>query len=99
MTNLNIRIDEELKKQASELFKDLGLNMTTAVTMFLQQAVNDNCIPFEVRRYNAETIAALERGKELRAHPELLDNYKKYDNFQDFLNEVLQEMREDGEDV
>lgn len=50
MANLNIRIDESLKKQASELFKDLGLTMTTAITMFLQQAVTENRIPFEVKR-------------------------------------------------
>lgn len=99
MANLNIRIDDNLKKQAQELFKDIGLDMTTAITMFLQQAVTDNCIPFEVRRYNAETIEALERGKELRENPELLKNYKLYNNFQEFLNEVLEEMREEGEDV
>ena len=36
-TNVTIRMDEELKKQAEELFADLGLNMTTAFTTFVKQ--------------------------------------------------------------
>lgn len=94
MANLNIRIDDNLKKQAQQLFKDIGLDMTTAITMFLQQAVTDNCIPFEVRRYNKETIEALERAKSIDT-----SEYKKYNNFQELLNEVLDEMREEKEDV
>ena len=50
MANLNIRIDDDLKKQASDLFKELGMNMTTAVTMFLQQAVTDKGLPFIIRK-------------------------------------------------
>lgn len=60
-TNINIRIDSDLKKNADELFNDLGLNMSTAITMFLRSAVNNNGIPFEVKRKNpnAETLAAI----------------------------------------
>ena len=46
--NVNIRVDEELKKQAEELFADMGLNMSTAVNMFLRQAVRTGGIPFAV---------------------------------------------------
>ena len=46
-TNLNIRIDENLKKQAEVLFSDLGLNMSSAITVFLKSAVDYNGIPFE----------------------------------------------------
>ena len=61
-TNLNIRIDEDLKKQAEEIFNELGLNMSTALTVFLRQTVRSNGIPFEMRLEtpNAETLAALE---------------------------------------
>lgn len=48
--NVNIRMDEELKKQAEQLFSDLGLNMTTAVNVFIRQAVNYGGIPFEIIR-------------------------------------------------
>ena len=41
-TNINVRVDENLKKDADELFSDLGLNMSTAITMFLKSAVNND---------------------------------------------------------
>ena len=49
-TNLNIRIDEELKKNAEQLFNDLGLNMSSAITVFLRSAVDYNGIPFEIKK-------------------------------------------------
>lgn len=61
-TNLNIRIDADLKKQAEDIFNELGLNMSTALTVFLRQTVRSNGIPFELRldTPNAETVAAME---------------------------------------
>lgn len=61
-TNINVRIDENLKKDADQLFSDLGLNMSTAITMFLKSAISNNGIPFEIKRKepHAETIAAIE---------------------------------------
>lgn len=49
-TNLNIRIDENLKKRAEVLFSDLGLNMSSAITVFLKSAVDYNGIPFEIKK-------------------------------------------------
>lgn len=49
-TNLNIRIDENLKKNAENLFSDLGLNMSSAITIFLKSAVDYRGIPFEIRK-------------------------------------------------
>ena len=51
-TNLNVRIDEDLKKQAEQLFADLGLNMSSAITVFLRSSVDYNGIPFEIRKTN-----------------------------------------------
>lgn len=48
MAQVNIRLDDDLKNQADELFEELGLNMTTAVTMFVRQSVREGGIPFEV---------------------------------------------------
>ncbi|MFC5402676.1 type II toxin-antitoxin system RelB/DinJ family antitoxin [Cohnella soli] len=47
-TNVNIRMDEELKKEVESLFSDLGLNMTTAVNIFVRQALRQGGIPFEI---------------------------------------------------
>ncbi|WP_338553504.1 type II toxin-antitoxin system RelB/DinJ family antitoxin [Paenibacillus sp. KS-LC4] len=47
-TNINIRMDEDLKKEAESLFSDLGLNMTTAVNIFVRQSIRQGGIPFEI---------------------------------------------------
>ena len=68
-TNVSVRMDVDLKKQAEELFADLGLNMTVALTMFLRQAVREQGIPFGISRNkpNPETIAALHEIEYMRA--------------------------------
>ncbi len=44
----NIKIDADLKQQAQTLFADLGMNLSTAVNIFLRQAVREHSIPFHV---------------------------------------------------
>ena len=60
-TNMSIRMDTELKKQAETMFADMGLNMTTAMNMFLRQVVRQGRIPFEIATDipNAETLEAM----------------------------------------
>jgi len=45
-TSMNIRMDGEVKRQAQELFAQFGLDMTTAVNMFLRQSIRQRGIPF-----------------------------------------------------
>jgi DNA-damage-inducible protein J len=47
--NLNIRIDRELKESADAFFQALGLNTTTAITLFMRQSLREQRIPFELR--------------------------------------------------
>jgi addiction module RelB/DinJ family antitoxin len=63
-TNLNIRIDKDLKARADKVFNELGMNLTTAVTVFVRQAVREGKIPFEIslRATGADGDAA-ERGR------------------------------------
>ena len=59
---INIRLDASLKQEAEELFASLGLNMTSAISIFLRQAVRDQAIPFRVCKYpqpNETTLAAM----------------------------------------
>ncbi|MCM1082875.1 MAG: type II toxin-antitoxin system RelB/DinJ family antitoxin [Clostridium sp.] len=67
-TNINVRVDSALKQEAEALFGDLGLNMSSAINMFLHSAVNYNGIPFEVKRPmpNAETRSAMDEYKEMQ---------------------------------
>ena len=76
-TNINVRVDANLKQSAEALFADLGLNMSTAITMFLKSAVNHDGIPFEVKRMspNAETKAALAEYDQMKLHPETNKHY------------------------
>ena len=60
-TTLTIRTNKELKDKAQELFRELGMDTSTAVNVFLRQAVRENRIPFEVTR----DIPAPERPPEL----------------------------------
>jgi len=61
MTSISIRMDAELKKQAEQLFAELGMNMTTAFNIFLRQAVRQQRIPFDIAldTPNADTLEAL----------------------------------------
>lgn len=65
-TNINVRVDADLKKSAEELFSDLGLNMSTAINMFLKAAVNQERIPFEIKRAKLDDASL-----------PVLDEYKK----------------------
>ena len=48
-TSMNIRMDIDVKKQAQELFAQFGLDMTTAVNMFLRQSIRQQGIPFTLQ--------------------------------------------------
>jgi DNA-damage-inducible protein J len=60
-------MDVELKKQAEQLFSELGLNMTTAFNIFLRQAVRQQRIPFDValEMPNPDTIAAMKEAERI----------------------------------
>ena len=64
-TNLNIRTDKEVKAQAEKLFDALGLNMTTAVNIFLRQAIRENGIPFEVKLNVPNETTAIREGRSI----------------------------------
>ena len=49
-STIQIRVDDELKMKSDQLFKDLGTDTTTAIRMFLTQAVANNGFPFEIKR-------------------------------------------------
>jgi DNA-damage-inducible protein J len=60
--NVTFRVDDELKKQADDLFSDLGMSLSTAFNIFLRQSVREQQIPFTVSRNvpNAVTLAAMD---------------------------------------
>lgn len=80
-TNLNIRTDKEVKLAAEKIFSELGLNMTTAVNIFLRQTIRENGIPFELRLNtpNSETAAAISEGRKI-AYDKAIKGYSDMDD-------------------
>ena len=60
-STIQIRIDDDLKKKSDKLFKDLGTDTTSAIRIFLTQAVAHNGFPFEIKRssVNEHPLAAM----------------------------------------
>mgnify|MGYP006067223289 FL=1 len=83
----SITIDSDIKAKAQELLADLGLDLSTAVNIFLRQTIRENAIPFNISREipNADTITAIKEAEEFRKHPE---KYKRYSSFAELLREV-----------
>ncbi len=78
-----IRIDAETKKLSTELFSSLGLDMSSAVNMFLRQCVLRNGLPFSVSmpEYSQETIEAMLEAKRIAHDPDV----KGYTNMKDLM--------------
>lgn len=85
MATITIRVDDKVKEQAERLFDDLGLNLTSAINMFIKKAISVDGIPFDVvRSYNNETIQAMLEADRI-AHD---NNVKGYTNLDDLFKEL-----------
>lgn len=76
--NITIRIDEELKKEADNLFHELGMSFTTAVTIFAKQAVREQRIPFDITLHQDRAVAATSIELEKISNKYLDENKKAY---------------------
>ena len=85
-TNLNIRTDKDVKEKAEKIFNELGLNMTSAVNIFLRTAIRERGIPFELKLDvpNETTIAAIEEGRRMASDP-YSPRYSNIDELRDAL--------------
>lgn len=87
-TNINIRMDENLKKDFDTLCGDLGLTMTAAFNVFAKTMVRQQRIPFEISLDvpNVETMAALREVEEMKKNPSI---GKSYSDIDQMMNELL----------
>lgn len=83
-----IRIDADIKKQATDLFNDLGLDMSSAVNLFLHQCVLRGGLPFRVEmpRYTQRTLDAMDEARRISHDPDV----RGYTNMDD-LRKALEE--------
>ena len=86
-TNLNIRTDKEIKEAAEKIYSSLGLNMTTAINMFIRASIRESGIPFGLKLDipSDETIKAIEEGRMIAKDK----NVTAYDSMDD-LREALE---------
>lgn len=87
-TNLNIRTDKAVKIAAERVFEELGINMTTAVNMFLRQTIRENGIPFALTLNvpNTVTAAAIAEGRAIAGDPDV-KGYRDMDELKAALSE------------
>ena len=85
-TNITIRIDKELKKQAETLFSELGMNISTAFNVFIRQSIREGGIPFMINKEhpNKETIVAIKEAERISNN----SSVKCFNNTEDLLNEL-----------
>lgn len=82
----SIRIDSNTKQAATELLNELGLDLSSAVNIFLKQVVLQGGLPFQVKypQYKPEVIEAMEEAEKLSKNP----NTKKYSSFSEALEDI-----------
>ena len=79
-TNINIRTTEDIKKNAGIILTGLGLNMSSAVNLFLKQVINYRGIPFDLRLPNKETLHAIgdiENNRDLESADNVAEMFEK----------------------
>ena len=81
-TNFSVRMDADIKKKCEALYGELGVNLTTAINVFLRQSLRSGGFPFDVRmdRPNRETVAA----ERLISDPSV----KRWNDVEDALTEL-----------
>lgn len=94
--NMSFRVDKDLKEQADTLFKNLGMNTSVALNMFLTQSVREQQIPFDITMQSPKPSkklkAALKELEYAEAHPE---KYKSYHNIDEMFNDLDEEIKND----
>ena len=87
-TNLNIRTDKDIKDVAEKIFNELGMNMTTAINIFLRHAIRSNGIPFKVslNTPNDITAKAIAEARAI-ANDDSVNGYTSMDELRNVLEE------------
>ncbi len=81
---INVNVDSKLKKEATEVLNSLGLNMSTAINIFLTQVVKRDGIPFEVTnpKPTRKLLKALKEAEDIKTGKKKV---KSYDNMEDLI--------------
>ena len=85
-TNFSVRMDSDIKRQCEALYNELGMNLTTAINVFLRQSLRVGGFPFDVKldQPNKETIAAMLEAERKAKDPSV----KGYDDLDELFAEL-----------
>lgn len=85
-TNFSVRMDSDIKKQCESLYGELGMNLTTAINVFLRQSLRVGGFPFDVKleQPNRETIAAMLEAERIAHDP----GVTRYSDVEEALREL-----------
>lgn len=86
-TTINVRIDSKTKEAASKTFEALGLDISTAVKMFLRRAVDTKSIPFEVRTENGFTLE--QENEIIKSTEEALKHGQRYSSIEEAHRDIF----------
>ena len=89
LVTVNVRMDREIKTEAENLFAELGITMSTAINIFVRQAIRQSKIPFEI---TAEKVTALEKKDRRLAFGYLKGKIRVPDDFNDPLDDFKEYM-------
>lgn len=65
-SNINIRVDSDIKAQAQQIFATLGMDMSTAINIFLRQSIREQSIPFAITARTEESVQRIPRPGKLK---------------------------------
>ncbi len=85
-TNFSVRMDSDIKKQCEAMYGELGINLTTAINVFLRQSLRVGGFPFDVRleQPNKETMAAMLEAERIAGDLSV----KRYNDIEEALREL-----------
>lgn len=87
MANINVRIDNKVKENAEAVFASLGITPTAAISLFYNQVIRTNSIPFELKADipNQKTLLALNEVEKMEKNPEKFKGYNSVDSLMEDL--------------
>lgn len=85
-TNFSVRMDKDIKNQCEMLYRELGINLTTAINVFMRQSIRAGGFPFDVRlgEPSSVTMAALLEAERLASDP----GVRRYSDVEEALAEL-----------
>lgn len=89
ITMFNVRIDKGVKSDCEKIYNELGINLTTAINVFLRKSISVGGFPFDVKidNYSKETLEAMSEAKRISSDP----NVKSYSS----AKEIVDDLKED----